>query len=145
MDKYPPFEHLEHTADVLIVAYGGSLEELFENAARGVFEVITDTSRVEPRVERSVESRGMDLEQLLYKWIEDLLYIHETEGLVLGYFKVHSIRRVGEDYVLKATVRGEKFDESRHEYRTMVKAMTYAQMSIKKINDAWKASFVVDI
>jgi SHS2 domain-containing protein len=145
MEAYPPFEHLEHTADVLVVAYGRSLEELYENAARGVFEIITDTGKVEARETRRVKTTGMDLEQLLYKRIEELLFLHETEGLVFGYFKVHTIEKQGEEYVLRATVGGEKFDESKHEYRTMVKAMTYAQMRIERLDGLWKASFVVDI
>ncbi len=145
MAEYPPFEHREHTADVLIVAYGRSLEELFGNAARGVFEVITDTSRVESRVSREVKVEGVDLEQLLYKWIEELLYLHEVEGLVFGVFEVHCVERRGESYMLKATVKGEPFDPAKHEYRTMVKAMTYAQMRIEKTNSVWRASFVVDI
>ena len=145
MEGYPEFEHLEHTADVLIVAYGKSLEELFSNAARGVFEVITDTRRVEPRETRNIEVSGMDLEQLLYKWIDELLYLHEAEGLVFGEFNVREIRRCNNEFCLKAIVAGEKFDPQRHEYRVIVKAMTYAQMRIERLGDLWKASFVVDI
>ena len=33
---------MDHTADVGIRAYGASLEELFENAAAGMFSLITD-------------------------------------------------------------------------------------------------------
>src|SRR3972149_294317 len=38
----PPFEILEHTADVGIVAHGASLEEIFANAAAGMFALMAD-------------------------------------------------------------------------------------------------------
>ncbi len=143
--RYPKFEFKEHTADVLIVAYGSSLEELFENAAQAVFEVMTDTSKVMPRIEKRVEETGFDLENLLYRWLESLLVYYDAENLVFGKFKVYDINKRDEDYVLSASAWGEEFDERRHERRTIVKAITYAQMEIKKENNVWKASFVVDI
>ncbi len=144
-EQYPPFEFYEHTADILVVAYGKTIEELFENAALAVFEIMTDTSKVEQRVRRNIKSNGIDLENLLYRWIEDLLYYFDSEGLVFSKFKVYSIQRNNDEYILEGSVWGEEFDPSRHESRTLVKAITYAQMSINKINNMWKATFVVDI
>ncbi len=43
------FEFFEHTADIGIRAWGDSLEEAFENSALAVFEVITDTSKVQEK------------------------------------------------------------------------------------------------
>ncbi|MEB3772480.1 MAG: archease [Desulfurococcales archaeon] len=141
----PGFTTREHTADELIEARGRSLEEAFEQAALGVFEVITDTSRVECRVEKEVNVDGVDLENLLYRWIEELLYYLDAEGLVFSVFKVKSIRETSDGYLLEASVCGEKFDPGKHEHRTIVKAMTYAQMSIEKKGDCWVLTFVVDI
>lgn len=145
----PGYAHAPHTADVLIVARGRSLEEAFEQAALGVYEVITDTSKVEPRVERRIEDTGMDLYQLLYRWIEDLLYYTDSEGLVFSKFKVEEITRRGEgeeaEYAIKARAWGEPFNPEKHPHRTIVKAMTYAMMDIVKENGCWRVQFVVDI
>jgi len=43
------YEFFEHTADVGIIARGNTLEEAFSNAAKAVFEVMTDTSKVEAK------------------------------------------------------------------------------------------------
>ena len=139
------FRFLEHTADVLIEAYGSTLEEAFENAAIAVFEVITDTGKVEPREERRVAVEGTDLENLLYRWIEELLILHDAEGLVVSRARVYRIEGGDGEYRLEASVWGEPFDESRHEHRTIVKAMTYAQLSIQRRNGTWVLRFVVDI
>ncbi len=144
--KCPGFAHAPHTADVLVVARGRTLEEAFEQAALGVYEVITDTSKVEPRVEVEVSVDGFDLYNLLYRWIEELLVFTDSEGLVFSKFHVEKIEAVSSDeYKLKARVYGENFDPNKHEHRTIVKAMTYAQMEIRKEDGCWYIQFVVDI
>ncbi len=139
------YRFLDHPADAYIEAYGSNLEELLENAAVAMFDVMVDVSKVEPKVERNVETRGFDLENLLYNWLEDWLYYYSTEFLVFSKFKVHKILKDNEEYVVKATGWGEKFDEKRHEPKVEVKAATYSQMIIGKVNDKWIARFVLDI
>ncbi|MEB3757061.1 MAG: archease [Desulfurococcales archaeon] len=141
----PGFTTREHTADELIEACGRSLEEAFEQAAKAVFEVVTDTSKVACRKEIEVTVEGYDLENLLYRWIEELLYYLDAEGLVFSDFKVTRLQRSDESYILVAKVCGEKFDPEKHEHRTIVKAMTYAQMNIRKEGGCWVLTFVVDI
>ncbi|MMZ63010.1 hypothetical protein D1872_252430 [compost metagenome] len=142
----PGFAHGEHTADVLVIVKGRTLEELFEESALAVYEIITDTSRVKPKVKVEVQETGIDLYNLLYRWIEALLYYTDSEGLVFSLFRVCRIWEEGEEWKIHALAWGEKFDPQRHEHRTIVKAMTYAQMEIKKLDDAcWGATFVPDI
>ncbi|QKQ99949.1 archease [Metallosphaera tengchongensis] len=133
------FEFFDHTADIGVRAFGRTLEEAFENAALAVFEIMTDTSKIEPKREISIEVDGYDLENLLYRWIESLIVYYDTELLIFNQFKVKI-----NGLHLTAKVYGEKFDESRHERRTVVKAMTYHEMSIKE-NSEVEITFVVDI
>ncbi len=139
------FEHLEHTADVLIRAKGRTLEEAFENSALGVYEVITNTTLVKPRARIALETRGYDIENLLYRWIEEHLAYTDHDHLVFSIFRVCSIDREGDEWVIRSSAWGEKFDIERHEHRTIVKAMTYAQMEIREVNGCWTVQFVVDI
>ncbi len=143
--NFKRFEFKEHTADVLIVAYGRSLEELFENAAVAVFEVMTDTSRIEPKLEYSVEEEGIDYESLLLRWLESFLVYYDADNVVFGKFKVDKIWCRNEECYIKGKGWGEEFDENKHEKRTIVKAITYAEMKIEKKNGLWTATFVVDI
>ena len=138
------YEHLPHTADVIVVGYGESLEEAFENAAKGTFAIITDVNKVEPKECREVEDEADDLEQALYKWIDDLLLYFDSEGMVFSKFEVRLRKRNGK-YELHGKACGEKFDPNKHDYGTIVKAMTYAEMKIEKVNGCWRVQFVVDI
>ncbi len=146
--KCPGWRHSEHTADVLIEAWGRTLEESLEEAARAVYEVITDTSKIKPHVRIEVETEGIDLYNLIYRWIEAMLAYTDSEGLVFGLFRVCRVEE-GDDekpWRIQSIIWGEKFDPERHEHRTIVKAMTYAQMEVKREGDGcWKTQFVVDI
>ncbi|MEM0340803.1 MAG: archease [Acidilobaceae archaeon] len=141
----PGFAHLEHTADVLIEAKGRSLSEAFENAALGVYEVMTDTSKVEPKIEEKLEVESFDLQNLLYRWIEELLIKTDEKRLLFSKFKVWRIEVYADKMKLRASAWGEEFDSSRHLSKTLVKAMTYAQMSLIEENGCWEIRFVVDI
>ena len=48
-------EQLEHTADAGIRAFGGSLEEMFENAAEGMFRLLADTGALGEGIEVGLE------------------------------------------------------------------------------------------
>jgi len=141
----PGFAHLEHTADVLIEARGRTLEEAFEMAGIAVYEVITDTRKISLKERYEMSTEGLDLENLLYRWIEQALLYTDADGVVFGKFAVCRIVEDEEGYRVEAAAWGEPFDPEKHEHRTIVKAMTYAQMSIKKEGDCWKLTFVVDI
>ncbi|RLE81165.1 MAG: archease [Thermoprotei archaeon] len=139
------FRFLEHIADVYIEATGKTLKEAFEQAALAMFEVITDTSKVEPKVCKEIRVNGFDEFSLLYNWLEELLFLHDLESLVFSKFKVHEINRNHEEWTLRGEAWGEPFDESRHEKRTEVKAITYSRMEVIKKGDNHIVRFVLDI
>jgi len=139
------FEFLDHMADVYIAAYGRDLKEAFENAAKAMFEVMTDISTVNPKVKREIRVEGFDLESLLYEWLEELLFIFEVELIVFSEFRVKRIERVNGKYVLEAEAFGEKFDPSRHPRKTGVKAVTYSLMEIVDKPGECVVKFVLDI
>ncbi|MFQ6059845.1 MAG: archease [Thermoplasmata archaeon] len=132
------FEFLEHTADIGIKAYGKSIEESFENAAVGMFEVIADLSKVEPVGEYEVRVRSDNLENLLIDWLEELLFLHETQGVLLSEFDV-SIEKLS----LSGRVRGEAIDREKHILRNDVKAVTYHMLEVNEKEGFVK--FLLDI
>ncbi len=114
------YKLLEHTADALVEAHGKNLGELFGNAAFAMFDLMTDLSKVKPKGELKVTLEAESKEQLLVDFLQELLFLHETEGIVLSEFEVKTDGRK-----LDALVWGEKFDEKRHTKHAVVKAVTY--------------------
>ncbi|MFA4645864.1 archease [Pyrococcus kukulkanii] len=139
------WEHYEHTADIGIRGYGDSLEEAFEAVAIALFDVIVNVNKVEKEEVKEIEAEGDDLESLLYNFLEELLVIHDIEGLVFRDFEV-KIKKVNGKYKLKAKAYGEKFDPEKHEPKEEVKAITYHDMKIEQLPDGrWMAQLVPDI
>ncbi|WP_297535339.1 archease [Thermococcus sp.] len=139
------WEHYEHTADIGVRGYGSTLEEAFEAVALGLFDVMVDVRKVEPGECREVEVEEEDLEALLYSFLEELLVLHDMEGLVFGDVRVR-IEKTENGYRLKAKACGEPLDYEKHEPKEEVKAITYHDMRIEKLPDGrWMAQFVPDL
>ena len=121
------YKIIEHTADVGIEARGRNLEEAFEEAAKGMFAIITDDGKIDCKVERNIEIPFEDDEEmLLVDWLTELLYINDVESLVFGDFDV----KIGEKLV--GIAYGEEYDRKKHGYGVEIKAVTYHMLEIKR-------------
>ena len=119
------YEYLEHTADAKFKAYGKSDEEKFENCALAMFGIIIEPEKVKEVKEYSIEIEAKSLRGLLYDFLDELLYYHETEDFVIS--KVKEIKI--EDNKLKAKVIGDSWKN--YDTYGHVKAITYSEMFVK--------------
>jgi len=126
MEKY---ELIDHTADIGVKAFGNNLSECFENAAKAMFDIITDSSEVENIGQYNIELQADDPEQLLVDWLSELLYLNSAKNLVFGFFKVNL---EDNNKKMNATIFGEKYDISRHKAGAEIKAVTYHMLEIRK-------------
>jgi SHS2 domain-containing protein len=103
------FEIMEHTADIGIVAYGADLKQTFSHAAEGLFSLIVDLDTVRERSIRQVVASASDMEMLLASWLNELIYIFDTEYLIFKRFEITEI--TGEQ--LTANCYGEQVNHRR--------------------------------
>ena len=122
------YELIDHTADVGVKAYGKTLSEAFENVAKAMFAIITDSSEIESIGQYDIELEAPDLEQLLVDWLSDLLFLNSAKNLVFGFFKVEINEK---EKKLSAKVFGEKFNISKHKIGAEIKAVTYHMLEVK--------------
>lgn len=141
MGRGKKFRLLDHTADLGILVYGRDLEELFTNAGKVFFGIITDLRRVRESTERTIRVESSNLEDLMVNWLGELLYLHDVDGLL---FRSFSIDELG-DGTMKARARGEVFQEERHVIKTEIKAVTYHQIQVKKERGRWVARIIFDL
>ncbi len=144
MNGMKRFEWVEHPSDIGFRAYGLNLAEAFENAALALFEIMVDTSKVEPREEVKVELDAEDEGALLYDWLDRLIYLHDSKNMVMSKFRV-TISRIEGGFRLDAQAWGERFDPKKHPEKTAVKAMTYHMMEIRRQKNRCSVQAVVDI
>ncbi|MGH9430649.1 MAG: archease [Terriglobia bacterium] len=136
-----PFRILDHTADVGFEALGKTLPEVFANAARALTDLFVDIDSIEPRQEVLIEASGWDLGALLVNFLSEILFLEDAEGWLFRAFEV----RLDNGPTLRAKARGERFDRSRHQPKTLVKAITYHQLLLEQVSGGWRAQVYVDI
>ncbi|MDK2897310.1 MAG: protein archease [Candidatus Atribacteria bacterium] len=123
------FEIIDHTADIGLVAWGRDLPELFSNAAQGMFSIIGEQKEIsEETFDTQVELEGSDYEDLLVTWLNELLYIYDTEEVFLHQFEISELGQ----YYLKAGVKGEPINNQKHQIQRSIKACTYYQVKIEE-------------
>ena len=120
------YQLIEHTADVGLIAYGGTLAEAFANAAYGMFSLIADLRTVKESESRQLEASEKDSDGLLFEWLNSLLYVFDVEMLLLRRFDIIDF----DGHHLKAICHGEKYDPSRHQLKMGVKSATYHMLKI---------------
>ena len=136
-----PYEAFEHTADIGLHAYGSTLPELFINAAAGMESLLVAPEQIEARISREVNAEGHDLVALLVSWLNELIFLFDTEYLLLKQFTIHEFT----DTHLRATVSGEPYDATRHDLSSAIKAVTWHEASVESDDDGYKASVILDI
>ena len=130
MKKY---EVLDHTADVGIRAHGTDLSEAFENAATGMFDIISDVDGIKAIGEYDICLSSTDIEQLFVDWLTELLFIHTVKQILFSRFEVNIKKEEGR-WSVEAKVLGEKYDPKKHPYNTEIKAVTHHMLEIKEDN-----------
>jgi SHS2 domain-containing protein len=135
------FELFETTADVGIMAWGQTLEDLFANAARGMFSLMVETGTANPAEVLSVEARGADLPSLLAAWLNELLYRCEAEEWAPADVRAVEI----ENGHVHGELLGEPANRERHQFKGVVKAATYHLLECHKADDRWRARVVFDV
>lgn len=118
---------IDHTADLMVKAFGATLEECFGNAAYALFDQTVDLSGVGTSEEAEVRVTGIDDEDRLFSFLSEMLFLEDADGLVLKEFDVSFD---GDDVVCRA--RGETLDRSRHRLKSEVKAVTYHMMEVDR-------------
>ena len=135
------YETFEHTADIGIRARSETLDGLFEESARGLFSIIlTNPDSVRCVQNTTIELTGDRRDDLLFDWLEELLYTFETRRLLFGQFKV----RLSESG-LSAVAWGEPLCADRHELDMEIKAVTYHGLKVEPEGEGWLAEVIVDL
>ena len=149
------FEILEHTADVGIRAQGASLEELFEQASRGLAEIIgiwnpssasgTGDGRAE---EHLIDLQAPDLGALLVDWLQEIVYVSDVRDGFLSRVEANAVRDADDEGAEGCAAAGRLWLEPRigeQAEGTAVKAITYHRLKVAPTPAGWTAEVFIDV
>ena len=135
------FEFIDHTADIGVKAYGADMKQLFANAGRGLFSIITELEGVGVKESRDILVTAPDRESLLVNWLNELIYLFEANDILFIRFDIISVSATQ----IHAIGYGEKIDMAKHGLKTQVKAATYHMLKIEENKDSWQAQVIFDV
>ena len=135
------YEVFEHTADIGLNAYGSTLPELFIHAAQGMESLMVAPEQVQVRVSREIVVEGHDKISLLIAWLNELIFLFDTEYLIFREFEIDSLTETH----LKGRASGEPYDAQRHDMSSAIKAVTWHEAAVEQTAEGYKARIIFDI
>lgn len=135
------YEQIEHTADIAVRVYGKDMKELFGNAAFGMFDITADLEGLKESVAVDIDLKADNYEELLVKWLDELLYNFYTKWIIFFEFDILEL----EANRLKARARGRHVGENHNRLKTEIKAATYHDLKVKKSPDGYSVDIIFDI
>jgi len=140
------FEYLDHTADIQVHSWGGTLGEALEGQALGMFNYMSELKFVnlDPACTRELlTSEGHDLHSMVFGFLDELLFTFHTENIIACKVEVLDIDR--DHWRVRCRIGGELFDRQRHDIGTEVKAITYSAMQVLESEDNAEVFVILDI
>lgn len=135
------YKILEHKADIKIKVFGGSLEELFKNAAGAMAQILSaEAAKSEFKIQNSkckIKVESLNKEVLLADFLNEILGQSQINKSIYNVFNLKL-----QDSKLEAEISGypiERFDED-------IKAVTYYDLSIRETQKGiWEATILFDV
>jgi SHS2 domain-containing protein len=135
------YEHIDHSGDVGVRATGRDLGEAYANAALGMYALVAKPDTVESRRDVDVSVERETLEDTVVAWLNELVYMLDAHGFIGCAIDVHEATETS----VRATVRGEEFDPSRHGGGLLVKAATYHSIRTEREGGNWIFEVIFDL
>lgn len=135
------WRHFDHKADIGIEGTGPSMEMAFAQAGLALNAVISDLKSVRPVTARSVKCSGDDSELLFFDFINEIIFLISTEGML---FSQVDVRIKGSE--LEAGLLGEAINPERHDPAVEIKGASFNGLVVRQDEKGlWIAGCVVDV
>jgi len=131
-----PWQLIEHTGDIGVVARAATLEGLFADCARAMFSILAENAAPAPTGKDAFPVAGDDPPEELRDFLSELLYRFSAERKMYGAF-------VAGKGSLEAS--WEPYDPVRHPLLTEIKAVTWHQLEAVREGHGWSARVIFDL
>jgi len=141
MPHKPLYSLLDHTADLGMLVRGNDLVDLYQNAGKALINLMLQRKALKGSTSMNISISGTDLEDIMVRWLGEILYLFEGENLVVTDLKIHPFSNLA----LKATLKTVPFDPNHHKIIREIKAVTYHQIQVVQQGGQWTARVIFDL
>lgn len=136
------YKIIDRSTDLLLRVTASDLAQLFAEAAGGLTSILVDNPdeiRPEQEISFNVAGDPEELDYLLFDWLNELLYLFDTEEILLSRFDV-TLAEEG----LMAKGHGERLDPGRHRLNFEVNNISYDHLLLEETETGFTAEIVVN-
>lgn len=134
---------LDHATDALVEVHANNMDAALEYAAYSAIDIMIDRSAAHQVKTRHISTESDTLHDMLYGWLEEIIYQTITEGFAIRDVKA-AYACEDRHHVVRARLGGEPLDVRRHGFRVEIKAPTYHEMNILQ-NSGVAMRFLMDL
>lgn len=142
-----PFKVIEHTADIGLEISGRTLPELFLNSTKGLLHLVAPKKILSKESGPFPNLRHLDIielnaatdEELLVYWLNEFIYYIFVKNKYPNKIEIDSLK----DSKIRARVDFDKINKSGISIE--IKAATYHQLYIKKVESFYQARVIFDV
>lgn len=137
---------LDHTADVgFEVVEAPTLEDLFDETRQALLMTVFEESPERGEDEDSVWLSAPDLETLLVRWINELVFFIQGDGFVpvSADLRIHEDEKEG--FYLNARLTGAPLNLEGYGWQGEIKSATFHGLEVTRGGSGWRAQVILDV
>ena len=136
---------LDHTADIGFEIGAPTLDALFDEARQALLMAVFELPPENGEEERRVRLRAPDLETLLVRWINELVFFIQSDEFVAVRAAIY-VRETGEGgFGLEARLAGAPLDLEGYGWQGEIKSATFHGLAVTHASEGWRAQVILDV
>ncbi|MEW6569816.1 MAG: archease [Nitrospirota bacterium] len=142
-----PYRFLEEHAisDVAFEAWGDTIEEMLQSAARALTNTMTeDVDKIERKITKEFDVEAANVEMLVFNFLQELIFFKDAERLLFSKFDLDVNEKEGR-WHLSVKSYGEELSPEKHDLRADVKAVSFHNYRVEKTPGRWEADVILDV
>ncbi len=137
---------LDHTADVgFEVVEAPTIEDLFDEARRALLMTVFEEPPEGGEYEVSMRLSAPDLETLLVRWINELVFFIQGNGFVPTGAEMRIEEADEGGFYLEARLTSAPLDLEGYGWQGEIKSATFHGLEVTRESSGWRAQVILDV
>ncbi len=138
------YKFIDHTADIACDVSGDTIEELFMVSAEVWRSLVVEETKYSQIESKKFELKTSSKEQLLVDFLSELNFFLFTRKWLFNLVKKMKIENEGDTWILTVEIQWMPIS-AEIEIKQEIKAITFHQLNIEKIENQYSTLLVFDI